>query len=143
VNICRTGKILTRSQKVKSFQYFPPGNHRANRAERYIRTWKNHFIATLAMTSPNFPMVGWHKLILLAELTLHCLLPWQPNPEISAYHGLTGSNIEPPPLSPLTRRWTQRTPQPRAAAPGHLTYYICTVTYDSDTTPNHLPRLHR
>ena len=39
-------------KNVKTFQYFPPGNHRANRAERCICTWKNHFITTLATTRP-------------------------------------------------------------------------------------------
>ena len=86
--------FLLEVKKVESFQYFPPGNHRANRAERCIRTWKNHFTATLATTSPKFPIAHWHKLIPLAELTLNCLLPWQPNPEISAYHGLTGSKFD-------------------------------------------------
>jgi len=76
--------------KKVTFQYFPTGTHRANRAERCIRTWKNHFISTLATASSKFPMSYWNKLIPLAEITLNCLLPWQPNPDISAYHGLTG-----------------------------------------------------
>ena len=87
-------KFLLVDKKVTSFQYFPPQNHRANRAERCIRTWKNHFIATLATASPNFPVQQWHKIIPLAELTLNCLLPWQPNPTISAYHGLTGAPFD-------------------------------------------------
>lgn len=80
--------------RVKSFQYFPPGNHRANRAERAMRTWKNHFIATLATASPQFPMKLWNKLLPLAELTLNCLLPWHHNPSISAFHGLTGAPFD-------------------------------------------------
>jgi len=83
-------QFLLKDMKVTSFQYFPTGNHRANRAERCIRTWKNHFIATLATASPNFPVTYWTKLLPLAELTLNNLLPWQPNPQISAYHGLHG-----------------------------------------------------
>ncbi len=47
--------FLLEVKQVKTFQYFPQGNHRANRAERCIRTWKNHFTATLATTSPKFP----------------------------------------------------------------------------------------
>ena len=77
-----------------TFTYFPPGNHRANRAERAIRTWKNHFIATLATMSPTFPMKQWDQLIPIAEITLNCLLPWHPDPTISAYHGLTGSKFD-------------------------------------------------
>jgi len=78
------------STRVQPPQYFPPGNHRANRAERAMRTWKNHFIATLSTASPKFPLNHWDKLLPLAELTLNCLVPWQLNPSISAYHGLTG-----------------------------------------------------
>ena len=68
-------QFLLHEKHVTSFQYFPTGTHRANRAERCIRTWKNHFIATLATASPKFPMSHWHKLIPLAELTLNYLLP--------------------------------------------------------------------
>ena len=83
-------KFLVDEKKV-IFQYFPTESHRANRAERCIRTWKNHFISTLATASSKFPMSYWNKLILLAGITLNCLLPWQPNPAISNYHGLTGA----------------------------------------------------
>ena len=77
-----------------TFTYFPPGNHRANRAERGIRTWKNHFIATLATSSPKFPIKHWDQLLPIAEITLNCLLPWHPDPSISAYHGLTGAKFD-------------------------------------------------
>jgi hypothetical protein len=70
-------KTFLRDDKKVTFQYFPTGTHRANRAER---TWKIHFISTLATAFPTFPMSYWNKLIPLAELTLNCLLPWQPNP---------------------------------------------------------------
>ena len=70
-------QFLLNEKKVQSFQYFPTGTHRANRAERCIRTWKNHFISTLATASPKFPVSYWNKLIPLAELTLNCILPWQ------------------------------------------------------------------
>jgi hypothetical protein len=36
-------------------QLVPPGVHRANTAERAIRTFKNHFIAGLCTTDPKFP----------------------------------------------------------------------------------------
>ena len=84
------GKSLVDEKKV-TFQYFPTGTHLANREERCIRTRKNHFISTIAKASSKFPMSYWNKLILLAEITLNCLLPWQPNPAITAYHGITGA----------------------------------------------------
>ncbi len=54
-------QFLLNDKHVTSFQYFPTGTHRANRAEHCIWTWKNHFIATLATASPKFPTSHWHK----------------------------------------------------------------------------------
>ena len=51
--------FLLVDKKVKSFQYFRTATHRSNRAERCIRTWKNHFIATLTTASPKFPISYW------------------------------------------------------------------------------------
>ena len=83
-----------KDKKIQSFQYFPTGTHRANRAERCLRTWKNHFIAKLSTAAATFHASYWNKIIPLAELTLNCLLPWQPNSAISAYHGLTGAQFD-------------------------------------------------
>jgi hypothetical protein len=44
-------------------EFVPPGMHRANKAERAIRTWKDHFIAGLATTDPEFPMAAWDHLV--------------------------------------------------------------------------------
>ena len=96
--VCLDNETSTQLQQFietfATFTYFPPGNHRANRAERGIRTWKNRFIATLAKCSLKFPMQHWHDLIPIAEITLNCLLPWHPDPSISAYHGLTGAKFD-------------------------------------------------
>jgi hypothetical protein len=70
------------------YQYFPAGQHRSNRAERAIRTWKNHFISAISTVSSKFPLYLWDKLIPQFELTLNCMLPWKLNPAISAYDGL-------------------------------------------------------
>ena len=71
-------------------QFVPPGNHRTLRAERCIRTWKNHFIAGLSTVDPNFPVHLWDQLYEQAELTLNHLIPWRPNPAISAHAGFYG-----------------------------------------------------
>jgi hypothetical protein len=39
-----------------NIEYVPPHNHRANKAERAIRHWKNHFIAILGTVAPSFPL---------------------------------------------------------------------------------------
>ena len=74
-------------------QYVPPGNHRANKAERAIRTWKNHFISTLATTDPSFPLTAWDELLGHAELTLNLLRSSGRTPRISAYHQVCGEFV--------------------------------------------------
>ena len=39
-----------------AFQLVPPGNHRANAAERAIQTFKSHFISGLAGVDPKFSL---------------------------------------------------------------------------------------
>jgi hypothetical protein len=46
--------FLTEEAKV-TFQYVPSGTHRRLRAERAIRSWKNHFLATLATADKEMP----------------------------------------------------------------------------------------
>ena len=72
------------------YQLVPPHIHRHKSAERAIRTFKNHFIAGLATTDPNFPLSNWYQLLPQAELTLNLLRPSQLNPKLSAYAQLEG-----------------------------------------------------
>lgn len=73
-----------------TFEYCPPHQHRSLKAERAIRTFKNHFIATLGTVDSNFPMQLWDELLPQTELCLNHLIPYAPNPKISAYAGLHG-----------------------------------------------------
>ncbi len=73
-----------------AIQYVPPGTHRANKAERAIRTWKDHFIAGLATTDPAFPLAAWDELVPQAELTLNLLRVSSISPHMSAWHQLHG-----------------------------------------------------
>jgi hypothetical protein len=54
-------------------QLSPPYNHRANAAERAIRTFKNHFIAGLCSKDPKFPLHLWDRLVPQALLTLNLM----------------------------------------------------------------------
>jgi hypothetical protein len=65
----------------------PPTQKRANKAERSIQTFRNHFLSILVGTHPNFPINQWHHL-LPQEATLNMLHAWPDNMAISAYHGL-------------------------------------------------------
>ena len=40
------------------FQLVPPDMHRCNRAERAIRTFKDHFLAILAGVDKSFPLAS-------------------------------------------------------------------------------------
>ena len=57
------GRYCTDQTPRISIQYVPPHDHRTNRAERAIRTWKNHFIATLCTLDPTIPLVAWDNLL--------------------------------------------------------------------------------
>jgi hypothetical protein len=72
------------------YQYVPAGNHRANRAERAIRTWKNHFIAGLSSVHPQFDLALWDQLLPQCNLTLNLLRGSSINPSISAYEQMYG-----------------------------------------------------
>ena len=80
-----------RSEQI-SLQYCPPGQHRANTAERSIQTFKAHAIATFANTPPDFPLQLWDRLLPQIELCLNHLHPYKLNPAISAYAGFHGSS---------------------------------------------------
>ena len=79
-----------RSEDVE-YQLVPPHIHRRNASECAIRTFKNHFIAGLASTDPNFPLSNWCRLLPQAELTLILLRASRLNPKLSAYAQLEGT----------------------------------------------------
>ena len=72
------------------YELTPTGLHRRNLAERAIQTFKNHFIAGLCSTHPDFPLNLWDKLLPQAELTLNLLRPSRIQPHLSAYAQLYG-----------------------------------------------------
>ena len=73
-----------------TLQYCPPNNHRANKAERCIRSFKNHFISILSATDPSFPLTAWNHLIPIGEMTLNMLRGSNTNPLISGWEQLHG-----------------------------------------------------
>jgi hypothetical protein len=81
-----------------AFQRVPPKEHCANAAERSIRTFKNHFIATLCTVDSHFPMTEWDRLLLL---TLNLLRSSCKHPSLSAHASLFGNyNFNRVPLAP-------------------------------------------
>ena len=93
-------KSYIKSQQV-TLQLAEPDNHRANAAERAIKTFKNHFIAGLATVDPAFPMQLWCHLLEQAELTLNLLRTSRHDPSKSAYASLnTAFDWNRTPLAP-------------------------------------------
>jgi Reverse transcriptase (RNA-dependent DNA polymerase) len=82
-------KDYFREEKI-DFQLVPPGVHRRNAAERAIRTFKNHFIAGLCSTDPNFPIHLWDRLLPQAVISLNLLRTSRINPKHSAWSQFNG-----------------------------------------------------
>ena len=84
-----------------TFQLVPPHNHRQNAAERAIKTFKAHFLSTLATCDPEYPITKWDQLIPQSEMTLNLLRPARCNPHLSAYAYLNEEhNYNKVPLAP-------------------------------------------
>jgi hypothetical protein len=83
------------------FQLAPPHVHRRNAAERAIRIFKNHFIAGLCSTNPDFPLNLWDKLIPRCLITLNLLRRSMLNPQLSAQAHINGAfDFNHTPLAP-------------------------------------------
>ena len=76
-----------RAEKI-DIQFVPPGNHRALKAERNIRTSKNHLISMLFGTHSDFPLNLWDELVPQTELTLAHLQPYTLDRTKCAYDGI-------------------------------------------------------
>jgi hypothetical protein len=71
-------------------RFAPPRQHRTNKAERAIRTWKNHFISTLFTSDPDFPLDLMDHYVEQAEITVNLLRASAVTPCISAYQQVCG-----------------------------------------------------
>eukprot|EP00957_Ditylum_brightwellii_P178108 13565825-Ditylum_brightwellii.AAC.1 len=77
--------LLRNMEKKKlDVQLAPPHMHRRNAAKQAIQTFKDHFIAGLLSTDPQFPPQLWCRLLPQATLTLNLLRPLHINPRLSA-----------------------------------------------------------
>ena len=78
----------------------PVGQHRRNKAERAIRTFKNHFIATLAGVGKECPLELWPDFLEQIEFTLNIM---RTSPRgTSAWAALHGQiDLNKSPIAPL------------------------------------------
>ena len=101
-NECSAELIQVMRKNKIDFQLVPPHLHRANAAERAIRTWKNHFITILCGLDPRFPLQLWDKLLDQTNLTLNLLRPSHLNPRMSAEAMMNGPfDFNRTPIAPL------------------------------------------
>jgi hypothetical protein len=75
----------------KSHRIDIPEVKRSNRAERAIRTAKNHIIVPRAGFHPDCSHAILDKCLTQMELTLNIIHPFEYDETISAYHGAHGS----------------------------------------------------
>jgi hypothetical protein len=81
-------------------QLVEPHNHPINATERAIQTFKDAFIATLAMTDADFPIQLWDQLTPQTQNTLNMMRASRVNPAILAYKSLNGHTTGTDTLSP-------------------------------------------
>jgi hypothetical protein len=100
-NETSTDLIREIEAKGMDYQIASPGDHRLNRAERAIQTFKNHFIAVLYGADSGFPAKQWDRLIKQAVMTLNMCRPSRINPKLSAYQQVWGNfDFNKTPLAP-------------------------------------------
>jgi hypothetical protein len=78
------------TKKGCKLQLEEPHNHRVNSAERAIQTFKDTFIAALAITDMEFSLQLWDKFMPQVQDTLNLMQESRVTPGISAYEDLKG-----------------------------------------------------
>jgi len=86
-----------------SLELTPASQHRRNKAERAIRTYKNHFIAANSGIDKDCPSDQWPRFMDQIEITLNLLRKSNNNKVISAYEDLHGKpyDYNKCPIAPL------------------------------------------
>ena len=105
-----------------SWELVNPDMHEPNRAERAIRTGKNHMIAARAGFDPACPVTFVDRCLFQIELTLNIMHPFEYDTTISAYHGLVGErfNFSRHPIAPVgTKVLTWDSPDRRGSWADH------------------------
>ena len=95
-------KGIIKSEWGVGSQLLPPHIHHRNSAERAIRTFKAHFLSTLAGIAPTFSKNLWDLIPSQTELTLNLLRQSKLDPNILAWEYLKGSfDYKATPLGPI------------------------------------------
>ena len=100
----RSLDLQEKAEELKlTIEYIAPEVKRPNRAERAIRTAKNHIIATRAGFHPDFSHIYLDKCLPQMELALNIIHPFEYDETISAYQGIYNKtfNFKHHPIAPL------------------------------------------
>ena len=116
-------------ENVRSFEYVPDGNHRANITEIVVRNGKTHFVSVLCGIHSSFPIAQLDLLIPYAKLTLNLLRPFGPDNTKSAHTGIHGKpyDFKVHPLAPSGSLCVGFTPSDSRHSwdpHGYLAYYL-------------------
>ena len=68
-----------------TYQLVPLDDHRKNRAEKAIQTWRDHLVVVLSGTATTFPLHLWCQIIPQSERQLLLLCQRKCNPKVNAY----------------------------------------------------------
>ena len=100
---------------IRDFQLYQPNNHHNNQAEKFIETWKCHFLAGLSGVDPNYPLHLWCRLLSQDTQTLKLLPRSQINLQLSAEAQFNGAfDYNRTPMEPPgTKILIHETPQQR------------------------------
>ena len=112
-----------------SLELTPAGQHRQNKAERAIRTYKNHLIAGVSGIDEGCPANQWPRFLLQLGITLNLLRRSPNNEKMSAYEDMFGApyDFNRFPIAPLGIKVVSHVPPAERdtwAQHGVIGYYI-------------------
>jgi hypothetical protein len=121
-----TSGVLERYFRDKQItvRFVPAHNHRANKAERAISDFKNHFIALLGTAHPSCPLSLSDEFLSQANITINLLRTFAPQPSMSAFEGVHGQKYDflAHPMAPCsTKVLVHKTPALRGSWSPHGT----------------------
>ena len=103
------------SKEQINIELTPVGQHRRNKAERAIRTFKNHFVATLAGVDKECPLELWPEFLDQIDMTLNIMRTSSAG--LSAWSALHGPvDFNKTPIAPLGIKVVAHVPADRRAS---------------------------
>ena len=94
-------KEIIVDQHKNKLELVPPRDYRTNPAEKFIDTFKCHFISGLSAMYPNFPLHLWCRILPQCQDTLNMLRTSRLHPHMSSCTHMNGPfDYDATPISP-------------------------------------------